>query len=113
MQCRSCLREVPDATAFCAFCGSETLTYAVTSPSPHAGLKNEGRFPFGSVLCGRYRTITRAGRGGMGEVSRALALRLDQVVALKFLPEAKAGLPDLAERLLAEVRIARQITHPN
>ena len=49
----------------------------------------------------------------MGEVYRALDLKLDQVVAIKFLPEAKAEQPAYAERLLSEVRIARQITHPN
>jgi serine/threonine-protein kinase len=54
-----------------------------------------------------------AGRGGMGEVYRALDLRLEQIVAIKFLPDAKAGQAAFAERLLSEVRIARQITHPN
>jgi serine/threonine-protein kinase len=49
----------------------------------------------------------------MGEVYRALDLKLDQVVAIKFLPETKAEQPAYAERLLSEVRIARQITHPN
>lgn len=120
MQCRSCSREIPEETHFCGFCGarfdsdvSRTVTYLVPSPTPHPSTRNEGRFPFGTVLVGRYRILNLAGRGGMGEVYRALDLKLDEVVALKFLPEAKAGLPDLESRLLAELRIARQITHPN
>ena len=119
MQCRSCLREVPDATHFCGFCGapcdtesSDTVT--VSAAALAAGVRrNEGRFPFATVLSDRYRILNLAGRGGMGEVYRALDLKLDQVVAIKFLPEAKAEQPAYAERLLSEVRIARQITHPN
>lgn len=49
----------------------------------------------------------------MGEVYRADDLKLGQSVALKFLPEAFARDEDRRERFLAEVRIARQIAHPN
>jgi len=48
----------------------------------------------------------------MGEVYRATDLTLAQPVALKFLPEA--GVTErVLERFHAEVRIARQISHPN
>jgi len=53
------------------------------------------------------------GRGGMGEVYRATDLRLGQQVALKFLPEATASDPDTLARFHNEVRIARQVSHPN
>jgi serine/threonine-protein kinase len=53
------------------------------------------------------------GRGGMGEVYRATDLRLNQSVALKFLPEATARDPRLLERFHGEVRIARQVSHAN
>jgi len=102
----------------CGFCGarldlesSDTVTS--TGPPLGAALGKEGRFPFATVLSGRYRILNLAGRGGMGEVYRALDLKLDQVVAIKFLPESEAGHPEYAERLLSEVRIARRITHPN
>ena len=52
------------------------------------------------------------GRGGMGEVYRADDLKLEQPVALKFLPRALEGDPDRLERLYAEVRTARQVSHP-
>jgi len=49
----------------------------------------------------------------MGEVYRADDLELNQSVALKFLPERVArNASDLA-RLRQEVRVARQIAHPN
>jgi hypothetical protein len=72
-----------------------------------------GGFTPGMVLAGRYRIIGLIGRGGMGEVYRADDLKLGQPVALKFLPKALADDPVRRERLFAEVRIARQVSHPN
>ncbi len=53
------------------------------------------------------------GRGGMGEVYRADDLTLGQAVALKFLPEGLQTNAGRRERFREEVRIARQIAHPN
>ncbi len=49
----------------------------------------------------------------MGEVYRATDLTLAQSVALKFLPETAAVNERLLERFHDEVRIARQVSHPN
>src|SRR6185295_5340062 len=70
-------------------------------------------FTPGTVLAGRYRIIGLLGRGGMGEVYRADDLKLGSPVALKFLPLDLAADPLRYERLLAEVRFARQVAHPN
>jgi serine/threonine-protein kinase len=72
-----------------------------------------GGFTPGTVLAGRYRIIGLLGRGGMGEVYRADDLTLGQAVALKFLPEGLTGDSVRRERFYAEVRIARQVSHPN
>jgi serine/threonine-protein kinase len=53
------------------------------------------------------------GRGGMGEVYRADDLRLGQTVALKFLPPELAKDAKRLEYFHNEVRLARQISHPN
>jgi tetratricopeptide (TPR) repeat protein len=66
-------------------------------------------FAPGEVFAGRYRMITRIGRGGMGDVWRADDLTLGTAVALKLI--SLAG-PGGRERILNEVRLARQITHP-
>jgi serine/threonine-protein kinase len=74
---------------------------------------DEGRFLPGTLIAERYRIIGLLGRGGMGEVYRATDLTLSQPVALKFLPEA-AGADQMAlARFYNEVRIARQVSHPN
>ena len=49
----------------------------------------------------------------MGEVYRAMDLTLGQSVALKFLPEEAARNQRLLERFHGEVRVARQVSHPN
>jgi serine/threonine-protein kinase len=49
----------------------------------------------------------------MGEVYRAEDLVLNQEVALKFLAPRLAGNPQIRERFFNEVRVARQVTHPN
>ncbi len=72
-----------------------------------------GGFTPGVVFAERYRIIGLLGRGGMGEVYRADDLKLGQPVALKFLPERFAAEKDRLERFYAEVRIARQVSHPN
>ncbi len=71
------------------------------------------RFAPGAMLAGRYRIVSRIGRGGMGEVYRADDLKLGQSVALKFLPHGLARDEDRLRRLHAEVRIAREVAHPN
>ena len=74
---------------------------------------DHGRFAPGALLDSRYRIIERAGKGGMGEVYRADDLKLGQPVALKFLPEAVDRDPARLTQLHAEVRMARQVSHPN
>jgi serine/threonine-protein kinase len=65
------------------------------------------------MVAGRYRIVALLGRGGMGEVYRAEDTKLGHPVALKFLPESLARDPTRLERLFGEVRIGRQISHPN
>src|SRR5208283_2765220 len=72
-----------------------------------------GRFAPGVIVAERYRIVAILGRGGMGEVYRAEDLKLSQVVAIKFLPEALSRDAGALARFHAEVRIARQVSHPN
>ncbi len=78
-----------------------------------SGAIDHGRFPPGTLLGGRYRTVGRLGRGGMGEVYRADDLKLGQPVALKFLPAHVDRDPARLTQLHTEVRMARQVSHPN
>jgi eukaryotic-like serine/threonine-protein kinase len=66
-------------------------------------------FKAGAVFSGRYRMITRIGRGGMGDVWRADDLVLETPVALKLIHSASA---EARQQILNEVRLARPISHP-
>ncbi len=66
-------------------------------------------FKPGDVFAGRYRMVTRLGRGGMGDVWRADDLILETPVALKLIQSTG---PQSRAQILNEVRLARQITHP-
>ena len=74
---------------------------------------DHGRFPPGTMLGGRYRIVGRLGQGGMGEVYRADDLKLGQQVALKFLTAKVDQDPARLMQLHNEVRMARQVSHPN
>jgi len=81
---------------------------------PPAGARGaDHRFTPGTLLAGRYQVVALLGKGGMGEVYHADDRRLGQPVALKFLPAALAKDPERLEHLVNEVRLGRQISHPN
>jgi serine/threonine-protein kinase len=61
----------------------------------------------------RYRIVGLLGRGGMGEVYHADDLELGQAVALKFLPRGLGEDESALTLLRNEVRVARQVSHPN
>jgi serine/threonine-protein kinase len=104
--CPACLSKLPAAAHELA---TETLFANAPAGTTSA---DEGRFPAGTVLAGRYRVLGLLGQGGMGEVYKAFDLILNQTVALKFLAKQKFNDAALA-RFRNEVRIARQVSHPN
>lgn len=87
--------------------------YRPTTPRSSGRRAAVSRFTPGTLLGDRYRIVAILGSGGMGEVYRADDLKLGQQVALKFLPEHVGADPHRLERLYAEVRIGRQVSHPN
>jgi hypothetical protein len=121
--CPACSEETEAGSRFCRSCGATlasllatAIVASVETPAQHPVSKrpvSEGRFVPGTVLAGRYRLVALLGKGGMGEVYRAEDTRLGQTVALKFLPDTLARDREMLERFYAEVRIGRQVSHPN
>lgn len=126
--CPACGSPGAEPSRYCSACGAplfldaETRLAAATGAIAHRTTPafntpgaeiDHGRFVPGVTLAGRYRIAGRVGRGGMGEVYRADDLRLGQQVALKFLPGDVAGDPARLAQFHAEVRLSRQVSHPN
>jgi len=61
---------------------------------------------------GEFEIVRPIGRGGMGVVYLATDRRLQRNVALKSLPAAMAGNPELRQRLQREASAAAKITDP-
>jgi len=120
MRCLACGKNVPESSRYCAECGARVdasqptrTTDGDESLQGSSGAIDGSQFIAGTLLAGRYRIIGLLGRGGMGEVYRAEDLKLGQAVALKFLPIQLGQHPDRLARFHQEVRLARQVSHPN
>jgi len=92
--------------------GDEATLRVSADHTPRAPV-DLAQFAPGTLIAGRYRIASLLGSGGMGEVYRADDIKLGQTVALKFLPAALARDPILLGRLHDEVRLGRQVSHPN
>jgi serine/threonine-protein kinase len=83
-------------------------------PAAPVGRPADGQplFAVGMSIAGRYVLAEEIGRGGMSIVFRASDLELGEDVALKFLMR---GLDELsgADRLRRELKLSRQLLHPN
>ena len=119
MNCPTCSNPTAEGSRFCSSCGQalDELATSTRKSTPKAAKTASveyphGRFSPGSIL-GRYRIVERVGKGGMGEVYPADDLTLNQPVALKFLPDELAQNELALKRFRSEVRVARQISHPN
>jgi serine/threonine protein kinase len=124
--CPACATENSDTSQRCSVCGGSleptlatTVVATTRKPTREPGPTSDsdssvhGRFLPGTKIAERYRIVSLAGRGGMGEVYRADDLKLGHPVALKFLPrEVKEGSRSF-QHFLSEVRLSRQIAHPN
>lgn len=62
---------------------------------------------------GPYRLEGAIGRGGMGEVFRAMDTRLDRAVAVKIMRPSSGGRDRAVVRFLREARAASALNHPN
>ena len=129
--CHYCSAVLMEGSRFCSTCGhpvsSNSGTATLTSDQPReapaslapkrspeaASASRPLNLSPGTVLGDRYRILGVLGRGGMGMVYKADDLKLGQIVALKFLPVSFSRDYARVERFHAEVRIARQVAHPN
>jgi Protein kinase domain len=111
---RAGMEEHPDREAGAAASPPRAGSGPRHTPASHTSdFGYEARYVPGTTLLERYRIVAPLGKGGMGEVYRAEDLKLGQTVALKFLPKSLAHNEEALARFTREVRMARQVSHPN
>jgi serine/threonine protein kinase/Tol biopolymer transport system component len=68
--------------------------------------------PLPDRFADRYRFVSELGAGGMGEVRKAIDLRLNRPVAIKAIARSRLQQPGSTERLRAEALAAASLDHP-
>ena len=103
MRCSNCGADVPEGV-ICPECGAVVQSATLLSPSDVDPQR---------TLSSRYILLSLVGRGGMGAVFLAKDTKLDELVALKLLPQEFATDIRAIEWMREEVRLARSLAHPN
>lgn len=65
------------------------------------------------VQLGEYTILEELGRGGMGQVFRAVHRRMNRPVAIKFLPPSSSESSDSKKRFQREIQAIARLLHPN
>jgi class 3 adenylate cyclase/tRNA A-37 threonylcarbamoyl transferase component Bud32 len=93
--------------------GVRGLGPSETSALTAAGFETLSGIAPGALMGQRFEILAVLGAGGMGVVYKARDRELDDLVALKMLKRELLADRTHLERLKAEIKLARRITHPN
>ena len=110
-QCPECHHENPDDTLYCGKCATPLDDKA--QPSVTKTLESPVEIPQGTMFADQYEVLEKLGRGGMGEVYRALDKNLGRQVAIKVLPEEFSKDKERMARFEREAKLLAALNHPN
>jgi serine/threonine protein kinase len=112
MKCQKCQYANPSGSGFCSNCGAPLIPSTSTPYSKTETVQTpREELTIGSIFAERYQIIEEVGRGGMGNVYKALDKELGEKVALKLLKPEIAADDRIIERFRNELKFARKITH--
>jgi serine/threonine protein kinase/tetratricopeptide (TPR) repeat protein len=121
--CPKCHSENPEASRFCADCGTQLgvseekpiMSIEPQKPIEHTETLQAPReeLTTGSTFARRYQIIEELGKGGMGKVYKADDIELKEKVALKLIKPEISSDKNTVERFQNELKFARKIVHKN
>jgi len=86
IECPKCHFVNPDDTRYCGKCGAELSPGKdVSTPRTKTLEIPKEELTAGSTFAGRYRIIEELGKGGMGNVYKALDTEINEKVAIKLI----------------------------
>jgi serine/threonine protein kinase/Tfp pilus assembly protein PilF len=109
-ECPKCQTNNPDTSSYCADCGTPIKAEVVHTKTLETYTEE---LTTGSTFAGRYQIIEELGKGGMGEVYKALDQEVKEEVAIKLIRPEIAQDENTIERFRNELKIARKISHRN
>jgi len=104
---------VPEEADVCASCEAPLGDRTHTVPLSFSTPRRLPRYEAGDLFAGRFKIVELVAQGGMSVVYKAIDREVGGEVALKLLPFELAEYQDFVERFRREVRVTRQINHPN
>lgn len=113
MKCPTCEAANPDDSQCCFKCSTPLPFLEETLPLPRASPATKTEISVGAVFAGKYEILEKLGQGGMGIVFKALDLKLNRPVALKFLATGLSASLEIKQRFIQEARTASATDHAN
>lgn len=101
-----------ELTKSCPTCGSDFPGINDVCPIDGAKLQLKDSL-IGTTLAGRYKILSKIGRGGMSVVYKGQHLLMDRIVAIKMLHADLISDPVTISRFQQEAKAVSSLTHPN
>jgi len=113
MKCPKCQADNPEDTNFCGNCGTMLFSGEDSSSITKTLISGKKELILSGTFAGRYHIIDDLGKGGMGNVYKALDTKINEKVALKILNPKIADNKKNMDRFRNELKITRGISHRN